>query len=168
MSKVKKGTLYYQLRQSKLEGSKAYGKWYAQVKHMGTVTFDELVEHMTEHNIGFPRGTINGVMMGFIDCLNELLAQGKKVQIGDLGTFSLNIENKQGADTYKDFNPAEHIKNCGLDFQPSAKKSSDMSRSAWGAGMQYKNFTSLMSDEQKTAYLKEIGVETDEKAEATE
>lgn len=53
MSKVKKGTLYYQLRQSKLEGSKAYGKWYAQVKHMGTVTFDELVEHMTEHNIGF-------------------------------------------------------------------------------------------------------------------
>lgn len=39
-----------------------------------------------------------------------------------------------------------------------------------GAGMQYKNFTSLMSDEQKTAYLKEIGVVdgSDEKAEATE
>ena len=161
MAKVKNGTLYYQLYKNKISGSQAYGKWYAKAKHIGTVSFEELVDHMTEHNLGFPRGTIHGVMMGFVDCVTELLAQSKKVEIGDLGTLYLDIKSK-GADTYKDFSATDNITSCGLDFLPNAKKSSDMSRTAWSSGMAYKNFTSMMTDEQKAAYLKEIGAETEE------
>lgn len=161
MSKVKNGTLYYQLYRS-TANNKTANKWYARIKHMGTVTFDELVSHMAEHNIGTSRGTIHAVMLDFIDCLNELLAQGKKVELGDLGTFALNIRNRGGSKTYKDYNAAERISSCGLDFYPSQKKASDMSRGAWSAGMQYKNFTALMNDEQKKAYLKGLGITSDE------
>ena len=160
MSKVKTGTLYYQLYQSKA-ANQTRNLWYARVKHMGTVTFDELVEHMAEHNIGTSRGTIHAVMLDFIDCLNELLAEGKKVELADLGTFALNIRNRGGAKTYKEYNAAERISSCGLDFYPSQKKASDMSRAAWSQGMQYKNFTALMNDEQKKAYLKGLGITAD-------
>jgi predicted histone-like DNA-binding protein len=143
MSKVQNGTLYYQLRQNKISGSQAYGKYYAQAKHLGTVSFDELIEHMSNHNLGFSRGTVQGVMMGFIDCLLELLAQSKKVKIGDLGTFYLNLKSK-GADTEADFDTSL-ISNCGLVFSPSNCKQSDLSRSAFGGVMSYKRFDSLIS-----------------------
>ena len=159
MAKTKSGTLYYQLYQNNANGSPTFGQWYARVKNMGTVTFEEMIDHMTEHNLGFPRGTVSGVMMGFIDCLTELLAQGKKVELGDLGTFSLSLRNKQGSKTYKDYNATENIDSCAMQFQPSQKKASDMSRSAWSQGMQYKNFTSLLSEEQRKAYLVSIGAE---------
>ncbi len=163
MTKVKKGTLYYQLYQNKSNASAHFGKWYARVKNTGTVTFDEMIEHMTNHNLGFPRGTINGVMQGFLDCLTELLAEGKKVELGDLGTFSLTLRNKQGgAKTYKDYNVTENIDSCALNFQASQKKASDMSRSAWTSGMTFKNFTTLMGEEQKKAYLKGLGINTEE------
>ena len=162
MAKTKNGTLYYQLYQDLRNGSANYGSWYARVKNMGTVTFEQMIEHMTEHNLGYPRGTVQGVMMGFIDCLTELLAQGKKVELGDLGTFSLNIRNKQGAKSYSDFNAAENIESCGMQFQASRETSSDLSRNAWSQGMSYKNFVTMLSDDQRKAYLKEIGVETDD------
>ena len=162
MAKVKSGTLYYQLYQDTRNGSATYGKWYARVKNMGTVTFEQMIEHMTEHNLGYPRGTVQGVMMGFIDCLTELLAQGKKVELGDLGTFALNIRNKEGAKSYTDFSAAENIDSCSMQFQASRDKDSDLGRSAWSQGMTYKNFVTMLSDDQRKAYLKEIGVETDD------
>lgn len=161
MAKTKSGTLYYQLYQDTRSASSAFGKWYARVKNMGTVTFEEMIEHMSEHNLGYPRGTVQGVMMGFIDCLTELLAQGKKVELGDLGTFSLNIRNKQGANSYSDFSAAENIDSCSMQFTPSQKKESDMGRTAWSSGMTYKNFVTMLSEDQKKAYLKSIGVQTD-------
>ena len=148
MSKVQNGTLYYQLYQNKISGAQSYGKYYAKAKHLGTVSFDELIEHMANHNIGFSRGTVNGVMMGFIDCLLELLAQSKKVRIGDLGTFYLNIKSK-GANTEADFDTSL-ITNCGLVFAPSTSKQSNLSRSAFGGAMSYKNFDALSTKKTET------------------
>lgn len=143
MSKVQNGTLYYQLVKNQITGSQSFGKFYAKAKHLGIVSFDELIEHMANHNLGFSRGTVQGVMMGFIDCLLELLAQSKKVRIGDLGTFYLNLTSK-GADTEEDFDTSL-ITNCGLVFAPSTSKASDLSRQAFGGVMSYKRFDSLIS-----------------------
>ena len=59
MSKVQNGKLYYQLVQNNAAGSKFYQMWYARVKHIDTVTFDELITHMASHNVGFPRGVVS-------------------------------------------------------------------------------------------------------------
>ena len=100
MSKVKNGTLFYQLFQNNVKTSQSYKKWYAKAKHTDTVSFEELIDHMASHNIGFPRGVVQGVMMSFVDCLLELVAESKKVQLGDLGTFYLNINVQPSAVAY--------------------------------------------------------------------
>ena len=59
MSKVQNGKLYYQLIQNNVADSKFYQMWYAKAKHIDTVTFDELITHMANHNVGFPRGVVS-------------------------------------------------------------------------------------------------------------
>lgn len=149
MSKVQNGKLYYQLVQNNAAGSKFYQMWYARVKHIDTVTFDELITHMANHNVGFPRGIVSGVMMSFVDCLLELVAQSKKVQLGDLGTFYLNITSKPAA-KYEEFNATENIMDCGLRFISSQTENKDnLTRSAFTKAMTYRNFTTLMRDSDK-------------------
>ena len=46
MSKIKSGTLLYQLYKS-TANNKAANKWYARIHHTGTVDFDSLLEHMS-------------------------------------------------------------------------------------------------------------------------
>ncbi len=149
MSAVKNGTLYYQVYQNANEGSDNYKKWYARAKHTETVTFSQLITHMTEHNVGYPRGVVTGVMMSFVDCLLEIVAQSKKVQLGDLGTFYLGINTKP-ADKYEEFTPATNIKSCALRFLASQTNENNLSRAAFTAAMSYKNFNSLMSEKDKS------------------
>ena len=149
MSAVKNGTLYYQVYQNTNEGSDNYQKWYARAKHTETVTFSQLITHMTEHNVGYPRGVVTGVMMSFVDCLLEIVAQSKKVQLGDLGTFYLAINTKP-ADKYEEFTPATNIKSCALRFLASQTNENNLSRAAFTAAMSYKNFNSLMSEKDKS------------------
>lgn len=149
MSKVQNGTLFYQVVQNNIEGSQAYKKWYAKAKHTETVSFDDLINHMTNHNIGFPRGIVSGVMMSFVDCLLEIVAQSKKVQLGDLGTFYLNINSKP-ADKYEDFNAAENIEGCGLRFLASQTTTkNNLTRAAFSSAMSYRNFSGLLADKDK-------------------
>lgn len=148
MSAVKNGTLYYQVYQNTKEGTDNYKKWYARAKHTETVTFSQLITHMMEHNIGYPRGVVTGVMMSFVDCLLEIVAQSKKVQLGDLGTFYLGINTKP-ADKYEEFTPAANIKSCALRFLASQTNENNLSRAAFTAAMSYKNFKSLMNEKDK-------------------
>ena len=123
--------------------------WYAKAKHIDTVTFDELITHMANHNVGFPRGVVSGVMMSFVDCLLELVAQSKKVQLGDLGTFYLNLTSKPAA-KYEEFNAAENIMDCGLRFISSQTENKDnLTRSAFTKAMSFKNFNTLMRESDK-------------------
>ena len=148
MSAVKNGTLYYQVYQNTKEGTDNYKKWYARAKHTETVTFSQLITHMMEHNIGYPRGVVVGVMMSFVDCLLEIVAHSKKVQLGDLGTFYLGINTKP-ADKYEEFTPAANIKSCALRFLASQTNENNLSRKAFTAAMSYKNFKSLMNEKDK-------------------
>ena len=148
MSAVKNGTLYYQVYQNTKEGTDNYKKWYARAKHTETVTFSQLITHMMEHNIGYPRGVVVGVMMSFVDCLLEIVAQSKKVQLGDLGTFYLGINTKP-ADKYEDFSATANIESCSLRFLASQTNENNLSRKAFTAAMSYKNFKSLMNEKDK-------------------
>ena len=148
MAKVKSGVVYYSVVQNMNQNSTAYKKWYARAKHTETVSFDKLIEHMTDHNIGYPRGIIQGVMMSFVDCLLELVAQSKKVQFGELGTFYLNLKSKS-VDKYEDFT-ADSIEGCGLRFLASQTTTKDnLTRSAFSAAMSYRNLNTLLGDNDK-------------------
>ena len=81
-------TIRYCLQKSMNSKSNSYGKYYAKPVSQGTVNLDELASHISDHGSVYTRDVVVGVMTKMVDCINELLAQGYKVKLGELGTFA--------------------------------------------------------------------------------
>ena len=67
--------------------------WYATVVTDREMNFEEFVDHISSHNSPYSRGTVHGVMMDMLDCLKELILDGKSVRLGDLGLFSIGMSS---------------------------------------------------------------------------
>ena len=67
--------------------------WYATVVTDREMNFEEFVDHISSHNSPYSRGTVLGVMMDMLDCLKELILDGKSVRLGDLGLFSIGMSS---------------------------------------------------------------------------
>lgn len=104
----------YILQQIKITSSKAYGKWYAKNVVEETIDLDGLSEHMSHHNSPYSKGVIKGLLTDMIQCIKELLLQGKNVKIDDLAIFSLGIKNKLAAVTEEDFTVSKNIEGVKL------------------------------------------------------
>lgn len=68
--------------------------WYATVVTDREMSFEEFVDHISSHNSPYSRGTVHGVMMDMLDCMKELILDGKNVRLGDLGLFSIGIKSR--------------------------------------------------------------------------
>ncbi len=84
-------------------------KAYANAQYSDVMTLDEFAEHISTHGSVYSRADIAAVLTLAVDCMREQLLAGQKVQLGDLGSFYLNIHSA-GADKASDFNPATHVK----------------------------------------------------------
>ena len=73
---------------------KAYAK--AQVSEI--MPFSQFADH----NGVFTRGTVKGVIADMCECLVEMLLEGKKVQLAELGNFWISI-GSEGAEDLKKF-----------------------------------------------------------------
>ena len=62
------------------------------------VTLDLLARHMTEHGSPFTEGTISGVLKDAVTHIIELMCQGKRLDMGDLGVFFVTLRS-QGAES---------------------------------------------------------------------
>ena len=106
--------ILYILRQNKNSESASYGKYYAYPVIEETITLDGLAEHMSNHNTPFSKGAIKGTLTDMVNCIKELLLEGKNVKIDDLAIFSLGIKNRGGSNTEKDFTVTGNIKGVKL------------------------------------------------------
>mgnify|MGYP002625213030 CR=1 FL=1 len=107
--------ILYVVRKNTNQKSDAYNKWYAFPVIEETVDLDALAEHMSDHNTPYSKGAIMGVLTDMVNCIKELLLEGKNVKIADLAIFSLGIKNtKGGAAQEEDFTVAKHIKGVKL------------------------------------------------------
>lgn len=88
-------------------------KAYAKPQMRELMSFSKFVEHIATHNGVFSRGTVRGVI---IDSLVEMLLEGKKVQMGELGNFWISLSS-EGADKLEDFS-ASNIKAVNIVFTP--------------------------------------------------
>ena len=68
--------------------------WYATVVTDREMNFEQFVDHISSHNSPYSRGTVHGVMMDMLDCLKELILDGKSVRLGDLGLFSIGMSSR--------------------------------------------------------------------------
>ncbi len=118
-------SIFYRLYQNNSENFVNKGKWYARSVVMGKmVGLEELAEHMAEHNTPYSEGIIKGVLTDMINCIRELVLDGKAVKIPNLCIFSAGIQSKP-ADTVKDFNVQQHVKGVYLRTRTTGKFTRD-------------------------------------------
>ena len=115
------------LRQNKIIGSSAYGKYYPEVDTQKTLSLRGFAKHMTDHGSLYGRAIVEGVLMQITECLPELVAQGVPVQLGNLGTFYPTAEvAKDGAvldiPQMDGLNPNDIAKAIHIRFLPDATK----------------------------------------------
>ena len=115
------------LRQNKIIGSSAYGKYYPEVDTQKTLSLRGFAKHMTDHGSLYGRAVVEGVLMQITDCLPELVAQGVPVQLGSLGTFYPTAEvAKDGAvrdiPDMDGLNPNDIVKAIHIRFLPDSTK----------------------------------------------
>ena len=91
-----KGTLKYRKVSRTPQVGKDAGKkkYYATAVQDRTMEFEDFVTHIAEHNSPYSRGTVHGVLMDTLDCLQELILDGKSVRFSDLGLFSLGMTSR--------------------------------------------------------------------------
>lgn len=95
---------------------------YAIAQYADVMTIEKFAKHIATHGCVYSRADISAILYMAVDCMRELLLEGKKIRLGDLGDFSVNIQSK-GADTPDKFNAAAHITavnvnwDCGQEFK---------------------------------------------------
>ena len=106
--------LKFQIYQSQLKGTSAYGKYFARIVTDQSLDIDGLATHMADHNTPFSRGTIKGILEDAVGCIKELLLDGKRVQLDNLVSFGLGIEHIMGAETADLFSVQRNVKSVKL------------------------------------------------------
>lgn len=91
-------------------------KAYAKAQMSELLSFQKFVQHISNHNGVFSRGTVRGVILDMCECLVEMLLEGKKVQLGELGNFWVSLTS-EGADDATKFT-ADNITGVNIVFTP--------------------------------------------------
>ena len=140
--------ILYEVYQNDIKDSESvmYGKWYARLKSIETLSIEKLAKHISEHGSVFTADVVEGVMKKFKTCLLEMLLESKKVKIAGLGTFYLTCEcQKGGADKESDFNVAQHLKALHIRFLPDQAQEDNLSSREFIKKAEFVNVKSLLS-----------------------
>ena len=109
----------YILKKIKNDQSPVFNRWFAYPVVEETVNLSNLAKHMASHNTPFSAGVIKGLLTDMINCIKELLLEGKNVKIDDLAIFSLGIKNRKGgAESEDQFTVTQNIE--GVKFRARA------------------------------------------------
>ena len=91
-------------------------RYYASAQTNVTMTLDDFAKHSPTHGCVYKRADIAAVLTMAVDCLREMMLNGVKVQLGDLGNFYVSFSS-EGAMTAKEFNPLIHIKSVNVNWE---------------------------------------------------
>ena len=92
-------------------------KAYASAQYSEVMDINRFAEHIASHGSKYNRADIYAVLMQTVDCMREMLLEGKRIEMGDLGVFSVSIQS-QGAESLEAFNPAIHIEQLNVNWTP--------------------------------------------------
>ena len=88
-------------------------KVYAYAQSTEVIDIQKLGKHIQQHGSPFTRDIIVAVLTKAVDCIREQLLEGKKVNLGEMGSFYCTLAS-EGVDSTDDFNPAAHIKRVNV------------------------------------------------------
>ena len=81
----------YVLKQCKNAKQAIYGKLFAYPVIEETIDEEALSAHMASHNTPFSQGAIKGMLTDMVQCIHELLLEGKNVKLTNLAIFSIGM-----------------------------------------------------------------------------
>jgi predicted histone-like DNA-binding protein len=140
--------ILYEVYQNDIKDSESvmFGKWYARLKSIETLSTEKLAKHISEHGSVFTADVVEGVMKKVKTCLVEMLLESKKVKIAGLGTFYLTAEcTKGGADKEEDFNVNQHLAALHIRFLPDQAAEDNLSSREFIKKAEFVNVKSLLS-----------------------
>ena len=91
-------------------------KSYACAQTNKVVSLEEFARHIATHGCVYKRADIAAVLTMAVDCLREMLLNGYKIELGDMGSFYVSFSS-EGTVTAKDFNPIHHIKAVNVNWE---------------------------------------------------
>lgn len=94
-------------------------KAYAYIQSRSQFGIDEIADHMVSHGCNYDRADIVAIIIKLVSCMRELLSDGYRIQLGDLGNFHLTC-NSEGATSLKNFS-RDNIKGINVRFKPSKR-----------------------------------------------
>ena len=92
-------------------------KAYAFLQSRATLSIDEIADHMVAHGCNYDRGDIIAIVVKLVGCSKELLLDGYRISLGDLGKIYLTAQS-EGAKSKDSFTSA-NIKALNVNFSPS-------------------------------------------------
>ena len=140
--------ILYEVYQNDIKDSESvmYGKWYARLKSIETMSMTKLAKHISENGSVFTEDVVEGVRKKFKTCLLEMLLESKKVKVAGLGTFYLTCEcQKGGADKESDFNVNQHLKALHIRFLPDQTAEDNLSSREFIKKAEFVNIKTLLS-----------------------
>ena len=146
--------IIYEVYKNDIKDSESvmYGKYYARLKSVETMTLPKMAKHISEHGSVFTEDVVEGVMKKFKSCLIEQLLDSKKVKVNGLGTFYLTAEcQKGGADKEEDFNVREHLKALHIRFLPDQTAEDNLSSREFIKKAEFVNVKSLLKSDEESS-----------------
>ena len=101
------------LRKSNPNEKNAEMKVFAYAQSTEVIDIQKLAKHIQMHGSPYTRDIIVGVLTKAVDCIREQLLEGKKVNVGEMGSFYCTISS-EGVDSADEFNPSAHIKSVNV------------------------------------------------------
>ena len=97
------------------EGNKTYP--VAQIRQV--MNLSDMAKHMSSHSSKYDKGDVMAVATQLTSCIREQLLLGNKVQLGDLGAFSVSLKSKS-ANNAEEFSTSL-IKKVKVRWEPSSE-----------------------------------------------
>ena len=92
---------------------------FAVSQYADVMTIDKFARHIATHGSVYSRADIAAILHMAVDCMREQLLEGKKIRLGELGDFSVNISSK-GAETADKFT-AQNITSVNVMWDPGVE-----------------------------------------------
>ena len=115
------------------------GKTVVKSISLKKMSLSEMASHISSHGSPYTRDVVYGVLLAFMDCAKEQMAEGKRVELGDIGTLRYVVKAKAQADESKA--TIGSIKSVRVAFTPSLNMQEEKSKLEykWVAELQGKS-----------------------------
>ena len=92
---------------------------YAIAQYADVMNIEKFARHISTHGCVYSRADISAILYMAVDCMREMLLEGKKIRLGDLGDFSVSLVSR-GAESADKFS-AQNITGVNVNWECGAE-----------------------------------------------